>query len=221
MDSFFFKNVTCRKLTWKFKGLLFLGFVLVCFLLHQPILSAIGGFLAVGQSHEESDVLIVEGTNVVNHRAYETAIQLYEAGVGKEVLFALHRTGGTYYGVNNFTDAYVDILKQELDSKGIPNGVVLLFDKHPVTLKSGEDVAEYFRKNRMDVKSVTLISHGFHTRRSFLSYRNAFQKLGIQVYAFGYFGRYDKSNWWQSADGFRTLVSEYLKYGYYVVRGWI
>ena len=90
---------------------------------------------------------------------------------------------------------------------------------HPITLTEARIVLADLSKHR--VKSAILVSEGFHTRRSFWAYKQVGLSLGIEIIPFPIFVKYRSEDWWQKAEGLRGFFSEFIKFSYYLIRGYI
>ena len=66
-----------------------------------------------------------------------------------------------------------------------------------------------------------LVTEGFHTRRSYWSYRIAAEAFRISVIPQPLFTKYEKETWWAENDAWRDYISEFAKFIYYVAKGYI
>jgi uncharacterized SAM-binding protein YcdF (DUF218 family) len=91
--------------------------------------------------------------------------------------------------------------------------------RNPVTLTEAKVVMDHLSREK--VKSAILVSHGFHTRRSFLAYRFAGARFKIEVFPDACFTQYDPALWWKDYDGIRDFATETGKLAYYLAGGYI
>ena len=52
-------------------------------------------------------------------------------------------------------------------------------------------------------------------------YRQEGEKFGIQILPYPFYSSYQKEDWWLNTEGVRAFVTEYLKLGYYLLRGYV
>jgi hypothetical protein len=71
------------------------------------------------------------------------------------------------------------------------------------------------------VKSAILLAEGFHTRRSFWTYKEVGLLKGIKIIPHPYFMKYMPENWWQKKRGIYVFIIELLKFVYYLLCGYI
>jgi uncharacterized SAM-binding protein YcdF (DUF218 family) len=117
---------------------------------------------------------------------------------------------------------YPNFIKRELKGLGLKEeqfGVLTTPVHHPVTLTEAKAVLKAL--SREGVKSGILLSNGFHTRRSFLVYRQVGIPLTIKIIPSAYFDEYQLDHWWIYDPARRDFISEFLKLAYYQVRGYI
>ncbi|HAR96693.1 MAG TPA: hypothetical protein DCR97_12145 [Deltaproteobacteria bacterium] len=77
---------------------------------------------------------------------------------------------------------YEQILEDELQELGLKKGQYVLVSvpvSHPITLTEARAVLDVL--SRESIKSAVLLSKGFHTRRSYLLYRDRGRTRGIHI----------------------------------------
>jgi hypothetical protein len=217
-DTFFCKTVTKRKIRFRVKIIILIIFILVLYYFRSFILYEAGDYLVVKDDEvkDTADVMFIEDGYNANE-IFNLCFDLYKQGKCKRVLF-IKTDNDTYI----FNDLYLEeFLKSKLDSsyKDFPYKIYNLPVEHPVTLNRSKEILDTLKK--FNIKSVLLLTSGFHSRRSKKVYEGILKDSGIKLYVNTYFIKVDRNDWWTKADGFREVVSEYLKYIYYVIRGYI
>jgi uncharacterized SAM-binding protein YcdF (DUF218 family) len=91
--------------------------------------------------------------------------------------------------------------------------------RHPITLNKSNKVLEII--NQKGAKSIIVLTNAFHSRRTRNVYQKILEPANIKLYIATYYSWFDKDDWWKTSNGFRTVVPEYLKYGYYLARGYM
>ena len=113
-------------------------------------------------------------------------------------------------------------LIQKLEKLGLKKDQIQVIgvpDDHPITLVEAKIVLSDLSKQ--GVKSAILLVEGFHTRRSFWTYKQVGLPLGIKIIPCPYFTTYRNEDWWQGIGGVYSFVEELLKFFYYLLRGYI
>jgi hypothetical protein len=186
----------------------------------RPALRAAAGYLAP-RGEETAEVVILEGTQLLRNGAVSAGRELLSERKASRLVVVLHQTSREerFFAL---PEAYPRLVKKELVRSGFKTGQVLIIVTpvvHPITLIEAKVVLKELAGNK--VRKAILVSEGFHTRRSLGVYRQEGEKLGMQIIAHPYYASYQKENWWQQTEGVRAFVTEYLKLGYYLLRGFI
>jgi len=188
---------------------------------HQPILNGAGRFLAP-TSLEGAEVLILEGTQVVNKGAINTGMRLLSEGKAKRMVVVLHHPSKENQ-VFALEEKYTELMMNELEHLGLEKGKVQVIstpiDGHPITLTEAQFVVAKLSQN--GVRSAILVSKGFHARRSFGAYSQEGTRAGLHVIPYSYFIEYESHSWWHEPQGVGDFVTESLKLGYYLIRGYV
>ena len=201
--------------------ILLVTFILVTgFLLRQSILKEIGSFLSPSGT-EKADALIIEGDKTVDKVAVREAIKFLSNGRAKKIMLVVHQCTEEeeIFGIPN---DYKSLIFKELELIGLNKDqfqVLSVPVQDPVTLMEAKYVLTELSK--INIRSTIVMANGFHTRRTFLSYRYVGTTLNIVIIPVPYFKGYTVDNWWQKTEGFRSFFSESFKLFYYVVRGYI
>jgi uncharacterized SAM-binding protein YcdF (DUF218 family) len=103
--------------------------------------------------------------------------------------------------------------------KDLPITFLNLDIEHPITLNKSNKVLDII--NQKNAKSIIVLTNAFHSRRTRNVYRKILGSSDIKLYMMTYTIFFDNDDWWKSSIGFRIVVSEYLKYAYYLIRGYM
>jgi len=176
-----------------------------------------GSFLIVeGDNFEKVDILFGEEEYASKDAIY-FCNKFFHEGKCKDIIFVKIKEQGKIY-----TEEQGEIfLKNIIDSlyKDLPITYLNLDVEHPVTLNKSNKVLDII--NQKGAKSIAVLTNAFHSRRTRNVYRKILGSSDIKLYMLTYNIYFDNEDWWKSSLGFRVVVSEYLKYAYYLVRGYM
>ena len=197
-----------------------LGFVLICLLFSYPaILEKAGRFLAP-EGIGKADVVILEGTKFIEEDALIIGLRLLSY-VKANRLVVVH-TKSQKESVSSMSVNYAFLLTQKLEYLGLKKHqfqVLEVTSNHPITLTEAQIVL--FNLSKEGVHSAILLCEGFHTRRSYWTYKQVGLPLGIKIFPYSYFIKYRKQTWWQQSRGIYHFISEFSKLFYYIFQGYI
>ena len=196
-----------------------LGLITFCALSYETILSGAGDFLAP-RGMGKADVVILEGEGLIREKAVKIGIELLSSEKTKRMVIVLQQNSEdeSVFALPKYSLLLTDSL-QKLGLKKDQFVIIGVPTNHPITLTEARIVLADLSKR--GVKSAILVAEGFHTRRSLWAYRQVALSLGIEIIPFPFFTKYRSENWWRSIGGARDFVSEFLKYIYYLIRGYI
>jgi hypothetical protein len=205
------------------KRLLLLPLLLIAllFFFHQPLLTGMGNWLApAGEPVGEAAVL--EGTQVVIARGVAKGVALLREGKVKYLYLVLHLfpTDRRLFAIQ---EEYAGYLGKELENLGVKRGQyrVLLapIEDHPITLSEARYVVPVLGRER--IKKAVLLAEGFHTRRSWRVYQRVGKDLRVEFVPYPYFSAFPEEQWWRHVEGVKEFVGESVKWGYYLVMGYL
>ena len=215
--SFFTKEVTHKKFTIRFKLAVLFILLLSFWIFHSFILEGAGNFL-VAQPYPSKnvDVILLE-EDYNNKQAINFCNTLFKETYAKEIWVVVLPDSMQLFTKEQLEKTF----KESLDTMAynFPFKFFMYRTEHPYTLNKSNAVLDSLRSK--GYKKVMLLTEGFHSKRSFKVYKKIFAPQGIDVYCTTYFTEANPENWWTFSDGFRRVVSEYLKYFYYLVKGYI
>ena len=200
--------------------ILVLGLALVCLVFsYQTVLTGSGKFLAP-EVTGKADVLILEGTELIRARPVKVGMELLVSGRANRMVVVVHQdlAGGGIFALQN----YARLIARDLEALGLRKDqfqVIEVPARHPITLAEAEIALTNL--SRSGVRSVILMAEGFHARRSFWVYKQVGMPLGMKIYLYPYFPKYEMRTWWRTVDGRYDFISESLKLFYYVIMGYI
>jgi hypothetical protein len=211
-----------RKLKWIWGSICLFVFITTffVFIFRETILLKAGKFMASVGDYK-ADVAILEGAEFISTGAITSGMDLLSSGKVKRIVIVLQNIAPADrpYGING---NYPDIVQQKLktiDLKETEFKIIVVPIRHPVTLKEAEAVLKVL--SRENIKSAILLSPGFHTRRSYLTYQYVGIPLKIKIFPSAFFTNYQLNNWWSQEPGVRDFTAELLKLGYYLAGGYI
>jgi hypothetical protein len=188
------------------------------------ILVKAGQFMAP-QGDYSADVAILEGCDFLGEEidvVIINAINLLFSRKVKRLIVVLHSTvlPKDYFGVSK---DYPSFVKGQMEKLGLTQqdfSVVISSAHHPTTLIVARVVVEALSKEK--VKTAILLSHGFHTRRSYLVYQYESLPFQIKIFPFACLNSYQPlNNWWSHSQGRFYFSEEALKLLYYFAMGYI
>ncbi len=165
---------------------------------------------------ENADLLFVE-EEFASKEAFKICNDLYAQGKCKEIIFVRIEENDKIYS----DEQEEFFIKNVVDSlyKNLPITFLNLKVEHPITLNKSKEVLNII--DQKGAKSIVVLTNAFHSRRTRNVYRKILESSDIKLNMLTYYLYFNKDNWWQTSVGFRTVIPEYLKYGYYLIRGYM
>jgi uncharacterized SAM-binding protein YcdF (DUF218 family) len=203
-----------------FFSLTLLGLILILLLFfYQTILIGAGRYLAP-EGMGKADVAILEGAELIKEKPIKIGMGLLSSGRVSRIVVVVKQdsTNGKIFALPNYTV----LLTHNLEGLGLKRDqfqVLGVPTNHPITLTEAQIVLSNLSKS--GVSSAILLAEGFHTRRSFWTYKKVGKSLGIEIIPHPYFINYQNENWWQKTRGIQYFLYESLKFFYYILRGYI
>jgi hypothetical protein len=215
MNNFFLKEVTNRKFTWKFKGMLLLFLLLFILVFHNPILRSIGSFLVYDSGEiSKADIVILE-EDINSKEGLRYCLDLYNKGFCKEIWAVKITDTSMIYS----DEEYLNFINSVIDSNGIKVRLkyFILDVEHPVTLNKSLNILDSIKSK--NYSTVILVTNSFHSKRSYKVYEKLFNNKGITLQSKVYYTKANLNDWYKKSDGLRYVFPEYIKYVYYSLRG--
>lgn len=195
-------------------------FALVLAIAGSTFLKAAGRFLAPRYA-AKADVVIIEGEELLQEGAVAEALALMAEQRIERLMLVTHRYNRSQMGFG-ISQRYHRLVAEELERVGLKKRQYTLVSvpvAHPVTLAEARVVLDTLSKE--SVKSALLVAQGFHTRRSYLLYRDIGKAKGIEIIPWSSSVGYPLTEWWYDEDAVYDFVSQLAKLSYYLLRGYI
>jgi hypothetical protein len=197
-------------------GLTLWGWLVMATLAGVALLGAvrnIHGFLA-SEYPVRGEVLVIEGW--IPDYAISEAVSEFE-GNGYRLLIAVGGPITLGSHVSGFK-SYAELAYARLKALGIDEGLIVVLETEDIardrTYQSARAVKQWTSSNLAGLWGLDVSTLGAHARRSRLLYRKAFGNgVAVGVIAARDQG-YDSSAWWRTSSGVRTVVGEFIAYGY-------
>jgi hypothetical protein len=211
-----------RNTRWIWGGILLSLCIIftIIFLFRESILLEAGKFMAP-EGDYVADVAILEGAEFIHRDVVENGVNLLRSGRVKRIVIVLHNIAQSHRPFA-FNKNYADLVTQEIEGLGLKEDefqIIVTHIHHPVTLTEAKQALETL--SHEGVKTAILLSPGFHTRRSFLSYQYLGNPLQIKIYPHACFNGYQLDKWWTQDSGVRDFTGESLKLAYYLIMRYI
>lgn len=188
--------------------------------LGPTILDAAGRFLAP-RSEGKAEAVIIEGEELLQQGTVAEALRLMTDRRVERLILVTHRYSEARMGLG-ISRRYERLLDDELQRLGLRKGQYILVSvpvSHPITLTEARAVLAVV--TRESIQSAILLSSGFHTRRSYLLYKDIGRTQGIQIIPWSSSVNYPLREWWRHEDAVSDFVAQLAKLGYYLFRGYI
>ncbi len=212
--------VTKKQLKIKYKILIVFLFIIFCWMIRKPVLTALGRYLDMPSSTAVCDVVVVEGGPTVARQRVEAAVKLYKTKQANFITITLtgYDNAVDVFALKNYTKAVM----KGLDSLGVPQNSYLIKHlkiKDPFTYNTARALAPEFKDRGFT--SLLIINDNFHIRRSYRTFKHVMKAQGISVHPYTVPIYIDATNWWLAANGWRRVFSEYLKLAFYGFKGYL
>lgn len=202
-----------KKIWW---FLLCLFVIVLAMVFHGWWLPSLAKFLDVGTAPRQADYVMVMGGGVRN-RPF-TAAALVKKGWCKRVLVSEITPSP---GSENLLPPEHELTTAVLQKLGVPRDrIVILRGNHAATFHEIESLGQLLA--REPGAQVIIVTDPLHTRRTRWSVRRILGKEAERVsFVSAPSDGHNPEKWWQNADGFFMVTSEYLKLLFYSFRyGW-
>ena len=184
-----------------------------------PVLTAIGQYLVVSYPPEKSDLIVCLGGNNVE-RGLATA-EAYKMGLAPKIYIVREELPDGYRELKQRGIQYpesIDLLVMILKGLGVPEEAVIRGD---VQSRSTWEEAELVKAlaERMNYKSIILITSPTHTRRTYLSFRKIMGEKEYRLFIVpSPYSEFKPDTWWQSRRHAREVLLEYQKLLHYALK---
>lgn len=173
--------------------------------------------LIVGSDMERADALVVlSGSSVYRERARHAA-ELFREGRAPKIILTSDGQQGGWSQSEQRNPFFVERAHAELRRAGVPPERIEVVPR-PVMSTYDEAVALREYATEQGVRSLLVVTSGYHSRRARWSLRRVFAESGVRVgVAPVAAGEETPAHvaWWLQPDGWRMVAGEYVKLVYY------
>lgn len=175
--------------------------------------------LIVEVQQDRADAIVVlSGSSVFKERTKKAA-ELFKLGRSDKILLTDDGYRGGWSPKVRINPLFVELARRELLSQGVPaDAIVTLPGVVDGTDKEAAAFVDYAQKQNL--RSATIVTSAYHTRRALWTFEKFARKNGIE------FGIEHPApgiqtpkafSWWLKPAGWRMIAGEYVKFiGYYV-----
>jgi hypothetical protein len=171
--------------------------------------AAIGRSLVCEPSRQTSDAILVDNFDP-DYLLFERARELRNAGVASRVLVPVTVDPGT--GAPNAVAMAITNALAELSRVGSIEQVPIR-QVEPITLNAARDIHQYLSKTH--IRSVSVVTPLFRSRRSALIYDATLGRAGIRVACVPGASPHEVATWTQTWHGIQNVVEQWAKLQYY------
>jgi len=207
-----------------FKWLIVLIFMLYVLLsyYHAPILTRIGKYLIVSHNPQESGLLVcLAGGNIERGMA---TVDAYREGLASKVFLTREELPDGYELLRDEGLTYpesADLLRSLLQEAGIPESAIISSEIFvDSTLAEAKVVKKIVEEE--DIKSIIILTSPTHSRRAWLTFREVLKENDVQIFMMpSKYSKFDPENWWKKRKYVKTVIIEYQKLIFYILRYYI
>ena len=177
--------------------------------------------LIVSAPLEHADAIVVlSGSSTLAERTQHAAL-LYSQNRAPKILLTTDNHQGSWSSAEQRNPYFYEIAVKELTRLGVPAQNVEVVG--PPVNSTGDEakvISEYAKTHNL--RSILIVTSGYHSRRALRTFRTTFQDTNIQI-------GIDPVNtgiqtprpatWWLLPRGWQLVFVEYLKLIYYLCRG--
>lgn len=212
--SLFVRRRESLRTTWTFRILAFVLLVAAIAGTRGWWERAVAGSLTCREDLAQSDALLLENFDP-DYLVFERASALLRDGVTRRVFVPVPK-GRTDdpEAPNRISAGLAELMAQVAHLPAFE--LIPVVEREPITLNVAQQVRE--RLTRAGVRTVTVVSPGFRSRRSVMIYATAFAPA-ITVRCVPVFGLNTPANWTRRWHGIQEVGLQFLKLQYY--RFWV
>lgn len=173
-------------------------------------LPAVGRFLVVSDPLQQTDAVVILGGGGP-HRV-EHGADLFHDGYAQWFIVS-----DSPLNMPGIRVSYAHLMRTEAVWRGVPEDCILTT---PGVVRTTYEEALAVRElaTARGLRSLTVVTDPFHTRRSRMAFGEAFRSTGIHVLVQAADGSwYRADSWWREQDAMRETWTEYLKLILYVI----
>ena len=184
-----------------------------------PVLTAMGEYLVVSTPPEKSDLIVcLAGNNI--ERGLATA-DAFKMGLAPRIYIAREEVPDGYWELKQRGVQYpesIDWLVMLLKGLGVPEAAVIRGD---TPSRSTWEEAELVKglAEKMNYKSIILITSPIHTRRTYLTFKKIMGEKEYRLFVVpSPYSEFKAQSWWQSRKFAKEVLWEYQKLFHYTLK---
>ncbi len=205
----FFHTRTSTRTTWKLR-LAVLALVVLAAAATRGVWTAqLGRSLVCPEEVAPSELILMENFDP-DYLVFERAAALQAAGLAPKALVPIQALGDT--GGPNLVSKGIAEVMARYARLGAWEALPIR-EVEPITLNAAAQLRDHLIGER--VGSVILVTPGFRSRRSALTYRAVFGPAGIQVHCVPVFGLKTPESWSETWHGVQEVSEGLMKLQYY------
>jgi hypothetical protein len=205
---FFYEKKSIRT-TWKVRIGLLVVVIVTGVLTRGFWTTQIGRSLVCARDAAPSDVILIENFDP-NYLLFERAAALEKAGLAPRSLVPVQIFPQPPV-INPISKGIAEVMARQARI-GVW-GVIPIEEIEPIRLNAAVQIRDHLM--RQQVKSLIIVSSGFNSHRSSLTYRAVLGNGGIEVRCDPVFGRTTPERWTETWHGIQEVAEEFLKLQYY------
>ncbi len=175
--------------------------------------------LIVEKPLQTADAILILGGSSTYIERTQKAAEIFKAGRAPKIILTDDGLQGGWDSQEQRNLFFVERARRELVNQGVPESAIQVL---PQVVEGTHDEAVLLEKDARErnLKSVLLVTSGYHTRRALWTFekvlrdKNSAVEIGIESPPAG-FQTPTPGFWWLSAHGWKYVAGEYLKIGYY------
>ena len=194
--------------------LVFMTLALLVLLLSNKLwLPLVARVLVVDQPPREADAIMVMGGG--DGSSQDRAVQLYREGWAPLLL-----SSDEPPNLPGPERSYAELGADYMIQQGIPPESILMV---PQTTSTHDEARICLALSQeRGFGRLLVVTDEYHTLRTSLTFKHVFRDTGVEiVYIAAHPDWFDAERWWQSERPVLAVFQEYLKLGYYFVKGYI
>lgn len=202
----------------KIKKIFIFTIIMIVFLqfplFHRFWLTQVGGFLVYQDKIEPADAILVLGGG--KPERVLQGVELYQRKYGDKMIFT-GECDTAIYGPSHHWALQAEKLAE---SKEVPKRKIITI----LNSRSTHDDATLSKTvcDKHNFKSLIVISEPYHTKRAFYTFKKVYKNSGVKIMIYpAQHSWYKKNIWWQSEEGLMATNGEYVKFIYYLLKGFI
>ncbi len=204
-----------KKKTFKKRIIFFIvSFIVFLLISYKFWLIQIGKYLVFQTALKPADVIVVLGGGE-KERAYQ-GIKLFKEKYAKKIIFT-----GEKLDVPFLEEVHwAQLAKKEAVLNGIEEkDIIIVLESH-----STYDDALLIKKivKKYEFKSLIIVTEPYHIKRAFFVFKKRFKKSAVNLMFYPVQDSwFSANNWWFSEKGLVRVNNEYIKFIYYLCKGYI